>query len=137
MLCLKAVHLIIAASVLKTLQYRYNIIHIKVGLIFINSWAGINTGIQHFKVNKCLCKMQEGLIWMLGQQLCIGKNTWASIWINMVCHYFIDAFLSYPHVPNICYSSDVIWHLLASNLFALVWCYSWHVLYYPELTQDC
>ena len=28
----------------------------------INAWAQINTGVQHCKVNKRLCKIQKGLI---------------------------------------------------------------------------
>ena len=28
----------------------------------INVWVQINTGVQHSRVNKRLCKMQEGLI---------------------------------------------------------------------------
>ena len=46
-------------------KYNYRI-YPKKGRAHINAWAQINTEVQCCKVNKRLCKIQKGLVYMLG-----------------------------------------------------------------------
>ena len=46
-------------------MYTYRI-YLYISKAHINIWAQVNTGVQHSKENKCLCKMQKGVIKMSG-----------------------------------------------------------------------